>query len=169
MARYRTTRKSSRPTSSKQWIGAQASLNATVGIFSTPFWILPPNAVKLLDSPTVIYTRVAMEVYRSSGTILGAFGFGIIISSGDPDSDALPTVFSDPLNDWESDWIYRVVAPQAGEPAARVYQVGGADTVIESHAKRKIPYGDGILGVFEADSANTYAVVADVRCLLMNG
>jgi len=142
---------------------------AATGPFGTPWWVLPPNAVKLLDSPTVIYTRVAIALFRSAGVTLGSFGFGIIIASGDPDSEDLPTVYADPLDDWEADWIYRVVGPHAGQPQQEQSYFSGADTVIESHAKRKIGNSEGILGVFQADVANTYAVVADVRQLLMNG
>ena len=162
-------RGSSRPASSRQWIGSQAALAATSGPVRTPFWILPPNAVKELDSPTVLYTRVAMNEYRSVGTQAGAFAFGIIIASGDPDTADLPTIYADPIDDWEADWIYRVVNPVAqGLPLAS-HSVSGADTVIESHAKRKIAYSEGILGVFEWDTTNTHSAVADVRILLLNG
>lgn len=172
MARGFRGRRSSRPASSRQWTGAQVALAATAGAFNTAFWIILPSDVAILSSPTVLATRVATEIYRSTAIGAGAgcaFAFGIIVATGDEDAATVPTIYPDPLDDWRADWIWRNVAPHAGGSPAALYTVAGADTVIVSKAKRKIPYGSGLLIVFQTDSASTFTVTADVRCLLVNG
>jgi hypothetical protein len=128
------------------------------------------------ESPTVIRTRVLVNVQLTTSPTGNSFaGFGIYVASGDEDDATVPTLLWDPMGDHQSDWIYRHVFPiPASTPSGTQYAQLGADTIVESLAKRKVPRGSGILAVFGSDivgagSSATFNAAADVRVLLISG
>ncbi len=169
-------RRSSRGVNSKEWTGAQFGISGLSGInTSTAGWVVdPPTMIDDYESPTVIRTRVAIEVLAEVAAANNSlFGFGIYVATGDEDDVTVPTLLWDVLADWESDWIYRWVYTLPRNQTG-VTSNGGADTTIESFAKRKVPRGAGILGVFTTDapsgaSTAIFTAVADVRVLLISG
>jgi hypothetical protein len=129
------------------------------------------------ESPTLIRTRVAFSARTTSaGTANNFLGFGIYVASGDEDDITVPTLLWEVIADGQSDWVYRHVAVEvAGNAAgAVIHSNGGADTTVESKAKRKIPRGAGILGVFSTDRVGAgtdslFNATADVRVLIISG
>ncbi|WP_206608192.1 hypothetical protein, partial [Clostridium diolis] len=98
-----------------------------------------------LDNPTHLVGRCALSALSGAG--LSTAGFGVIVASGDPDLTTVPTLFPDPVLDPEADWIYRAIMVQPLGAVAATFQNGGADTVIVTRSRRKIPNGSGLLGV----------------------
>ncbi len=170
MFRHKGTR-SSRPPSSKVWDGALLSVSGLVANATTAGWILdPPSCIDDFDSPTVIRLLVAVTVFNASAAAAPEYGaFGIYVASGDEDDIGIPSIIWDPVTDQRSDWMYRWnVARPAGAPASQQGN-GSADILIDVRTKRKIPRGAGLLGVFQAENAGTFAFAADVRALIISG
>jgi hypothetical protein len=137
-------------------------------------WIIdPPSAIEDYESPTVIRLRVGITVNnRSASTNSSGFvGVGVYVASGDQDSIAVPDPAWDAVQDRDSDWLYRWVAPIPSYTASGVAHLnGGADSNIESKAKRKIPRGSGLLACFEVTGLDILVdVVADFRALIISG
>ena len=100
--------------------------------------------------------------------VFGAFG--IYVCSGDEDDVTVPTQIWDPVDDARSDWVYRFIGVwPAGSTANTIATNGGADTVVESLAKRKIPRGSGVMSVFQTFGDGGVDMAADVRILLISG
>ena len=159
--------KRSRPSAAKEWGGARAAVSALTT--RSPFWILDPPSALNLDNPTFLSARVAVSTRHAGVPAAGEFGaFGIIVNSGDPDLTTVPNVVPDPIDDPEADWLYRWIATWENGQAASSQFNGGADTNIITRARRKIPNGSGLLGVFSTTGLSS-DWAAEVRYLVLTG
>jgi hypothetical protein len=168
--------RSSRGPNSKEWTGAQINFaNFSSGSLLGGWVIDPPTCIDDFEAPTVIRTRCAID-----GNTNGAaasqlfFGFGIYVATGDEDLTTVPAPLWDPINDPQSDWIFRFVAGFPLNNPSTIFGNGGADTAIESMAKRKIPRGAGLLAVASGSgiggaTSGTVNAIVDVRVLLISG
>jgi hypothetical protein len=119
----------------------------------------------------LIRTRVALNFFQTTTAASAGFlALGIYVATGDEDDVTVPNVFWDPNTDHPSDWVYRVVFPiPSGTQGGTQVSLLGADTAIESLARRKIPVGAGILFVLDATGGANGNVALDVRTLIMSG
>ncbi len=169
--------KSSRGVNSKEWSGAFITVANLQSSNKAEGWILAPDdAIADFESPTVIRMLVmgaVRNVLDVQETL--AFTFGIIVATGDPGTAQTPVFFPGPATDPDADWLYRWVAVfPASQPAGLYIANQAADITIDTHAKRKIPRGSGLLGVFESQVPSQTAqgnltAGFDVRYLIISG
>ena len=166
--------RSGRPRRPMDWIVGDMDSTSSQAANPTPFcdWLCDPvTMAEQFTDPTLMATRVAIHAAPQSSppSSLHGFGFGIIAwnfatdAAGAALMPQCPRLFGDTCQD--EDWIFKWLSPRVtGDDS--VSGNGGADSVIESKARRRLGNDKGILLVVQTMGSIAFDYHAHVRCLI---